>query len=45
MILDENDRKEEMLYRSMDHIIDHAGGGDIMNAKNSVEVGSKLNES
>ena len=46
LILDENDRKEEMLYRSMDNIIDQTGGGDIINAKNSMEVGnSKMNVS
>ena len=35
-----------MLYRSMDNIIDQTGGGDIINAKNSMEVGnSKMNVS
>ena len=31
-IVDENDLKEEMLYRSMDHVIEtQTGGGDILN--------------
>ena len=33
LILDENDIREEMLYRSMDNLIDtQTGGGDILNA-------------
>ena len=33
LIIDENDLREEMLYRSMDNLIDtQTGGGDILNA-------------
>ena len=39
LLIDDNDRREEMLYRSMDNIIDtQTGGGDILNANSSVEV-------
>lgn len=37
LIIDENDIREEMLYRSMDNLIDtQTGGGDILNAGNGV---------
>ena len=50
LIIDENDLKEEMLYRSMDNLIDtQTGGGDILNsngqAVNSSNLDSKLNAS
>lgn len=37
-LVDDNDRKEEMLYRSMDNLVDtQTGGGDIVNVHSSVE--------
>ena len=37
LIIDENDLREEMLYRSMDNLIDtQTGGGDILNANGQV---------
>lgn len=43
LIIDENDIREEMLYRSMDNLIDtQTGGGDILNAANN-GAGSQTN--
>lgn len=37
LIIDENDIREEMLYRSMDNLIDtQTGGGDILNSGGNV---------
>jgi len=36
LLIDDHERKEEMLYRSMDHVIGtQTGGGDILNANGS----------
>ena len=36
LLIDDNDRREEMLYRSMDNLIDtQTGGGDILNGNGS----------
>ena len=44
LLIDDNDRREEMLYRSMDNIVDtQTGGGDILN--NSASVGDANNNS
>lgn len=44
LLIDENDRREEMLYRSMDNILEtQTGGGDILNANGVPE--SKNNSS
>eukprot|EP00353_Schmidingerella_taraikaensis_P012367 CAMPEP_0185571552 /NCGR_PEP_ID=MMETSP0434-20130131/3596_1 /TAXON_ID=626734 ORGANISM="Favella taraikaensis, Strain Fe Narragansett Bay" /NCGR_SAMPLE_ID=MMETSP0434 /ASSEMBLY_ACC=CAM_ASM_000379 /LENGTH=122 /DNA_ID=CAMNT_0028187049 /DNA_START=1721 /DNA_END=2089 /DNA_ORIENTATION=+ len=42
LLIDDNERREEMLYRSMDNLIDtQTGGGDILNANSSVDGASK----
>ena len=39
LIMDENERREEMLYRSMDNLIDtQTGGGDILQASKASQL-------
>ena len=43
LIIDENDRREEMLYRSMDNINDiQNGGGDILNSNANGELSKQI---
>ena len=43
-MIDDNDWREEMLYRSMDNLIEtQTGGGDILNANNSSVSAAAIN--
>jgi len=46
LLIDENDRREEMLYRSMDHLIEtQTGGGDILIATGTGDSKASYNMS